>query len=287
MQVFGSVPKIVYIAVGAYPRADGSNLIGQAPASFGNQANDIEIPEFQALNTASLRDEDLDGRFDVGNPEMIVAVSGNETDGNYGLRRFYLDEVAGDTASLTVKFRPNAGSAAVSDVQVYSNLNRRDFAVLEEDPSTVTTTSNTYLRAYAMTGPDVQGFYTATLPINLCGAYRLQVRYKVAGVNNDNYIYYTDNALRRDCAIVVSPKKALTLNMYEVNPLIVEAKDTTINGRSTFLDLVNDPALPGEAGGFDGRPRRVEQGSLRRVGHQHALAAAHPPDRYRGSRYQP
>ena len=254
LQVFGSVPKIVYIAVGAYPRANGSNLIGQAPASFGNQANDIEIPEFQALNTASLRDEDLDGRFDVGNPEMIVAVSGNETDGNYGLRRFYLDEVAGDTASLTVKFRPNAVSAAVSDVQVYSNLNRRDFAVLEEDPSTVTTTSNTYFRAYAMTGPDVQGFYTATLPINLCGACRLQARYKVAGVNNDNYIYYTDNALRRDCAIVVSPKKALTLNMYEVNPLIVEAKDSTINGRSTFLDLVNDPALPGESGGFDGRP---------------------------------
>ena len=254
VQVFGSVPKIVYIAVGAYPRANGSNLIGQAPASFGNQANDIEIPEFQALNTASLRDEDLDGRFDVGNPEMIVAVSGNETDGNYGLRRFYLDEVAGDTASLTVKFRPNAGSAAVSDVQVYSNLNRRDHAVLEEDPSTVTTTSNTYFRAYAMTGPDVQGFYTATLPINLCGAYRLQVRYKVAGVNNDNYIYYTDNALRRDCAIVVSPKKALTLNMYEVNPLIVEAKDTTVNGRSTFLDLVNDPTIPAEVGGYDGRP---------------------------------
>ena len=254
VQVFGSVPKIVYIAVGAYPRANGSNLIGQAPASFGNQANDIEIPEFQALNTASLRDEDLDGRFDVGNPEMIVAVSGNETDGNYGLRRFYLDEVAGDTASLTVKFRPNAVSAAVSDVQVYSNLNRRDFAVLEEDPSTVTTTSNTYFRAYAMTGPDVQGFYTATLPINLCGAYRLQARYKVAGVNNDNYIYYTDNALRRDCAIVVSPKKALTLNMYEVNPLIVEAKDTTVNGRSTFLDLVNDPTIPAEVGGYDGRP---------------------------------
>jgi glycosidase len=254
VQVFGSVPKIVYIAVGAYPRADGSNLIGQAPASFGNQGNDIEIPEFQALNTASIRDDNLDGRFDVGTPELITSVSGNEVDGNYGLRRFYLDEVAGDTASLTVKFRPNAGSAAVSDVQVYSNLNRRDHAVLEEDPSTVTTTSNTYFRAYAMTGPDVQGFYTATLPVNLCGAYRLQVRYKVAGVNSGNFIYYTDHAQRRDCAIVVSPKKALRLNMYEVNPLIVEAKNTDLSGRSTFLDLVNDPDLPGESGGFEDRP---------------------------------
>ena len=265
VQVFGSVPKIVYIAVGAYPRANGSNLIGQAPASFGNQANDIEIPEFQALNTASLRDEDLDGRFDVGNPEMIVAVSGNETDGNYGLRRFYLDEVAGDTSELTVKFKPNT-AGSVSDVEVFTNLNRRDKAVLEENPSTVTRSSDTYFRTYAMSAPGADGYYTTTIPVNLCGAYRLQVRYKVAGVNNDNYIYYTDNALRRDCAIVVSPKKALTLNMYEVNPLIVEAKDTTVNGRSTFLDLVNDPTLPGESGGFDGRPDALNKNHYAALG---------------------
>jgi len=254
VQVFGSVPRILYVAVGAYPRANGGALLSQAPASFGNVPEDIEIPEFQPVNTTSIRDEDLDGRFDAGNPEMIVSVNGNETDGNYGLRRFYLDEVAGDTAELTVKFRPNAGSATVSNVEVYTNLNRRDHAVLEEDPATVTTSSSTYFRAYAMSGPDSNGSYTATLPVNLCGAYRLQVRYKVAGVNSGNYIYYTDNGLRRDCAIVVSPKKALSLNMYEVNPLIVEAKDTTFSGRSTFLDLVNDPALPGESGGYAGRP---------------------------------
>jgi hypothetical protein len=105
-----------------------------------------------------------------------------------------------------------------------------------------------------MTGPNTEGYYTATLPVNLCGAYRLQVRYKVSGVNNNNFIYFTDNGLRRDCAIVVSPKKALEMNMYEVNPLIVEAKNTEFSGRSTFLDLVNDPALPGELGGYDGRP---------------------------------
>ena len=265
VQVFGSVPKIVYIAVGAYPRADGSNLIGQAPASFGNQANDIEIPEFQALNTASIRDEDLDGRFDVGNPEMIVSVNGNETDGNYGLRRFYLDEVAGDTSELTVKFKPTT-AGSVSDVEVFTNLNRRDKAVLEENPSTVTTSSDTYFRTYAMSAPGADGYYTTTIPVNLCGAYRLQVRYKVAGVNSDNYIYYTDNALRRDCAIVISPKKALTLNMYEVNPLIVEAKDTTVNGRSTFLDLVNDPTIPAEVGGYDGRPDALNKNHYSAMG---------------------
>ena len=253
VEAFGSVPKTLFIAVGAYSGGFGGTLLSQAPAKFGNSDSDIEIPEYQALNTASLRDEDLDGKFDIGNPEMIVSVNGNDVDGNYGLRRFYLDEVAGDSASITVKFKPNA-AGSVSNVEVFTNLNRRDFAKLEEDPATVTTSSNTYFRAYAMSGPDSGGYYTATLPVNLCGAYRLQVRYKVAGVNSGNYIYYTDNGLRRDCAIVVSPKKALTLNMYEVNPLIVEAKDATKAGRSTFLDLVNDPSLPGESGGYDGRP---------------------------------
>jgi glycosidase len=250
-EVFGSVPKTVFLAVGAYSGGSGGALLSQAPAVFGNSGNDIEITEFQAVNTDSIRDENLDGKFDVGTPEMIVSVNGNETDGNYGLRRFYLDEVVGDASEITVKFKPDT-AGSVSNVEVFTNLNRRDEAVLEEDPATVTTTSNTYFRAYAMSGPDANGYYTATLPVNLCGAYRLQVRYKVAGVNDGNYIYYTDHAQRRDCAVVVSPKKALTLNMYEVNPLVVEAKDTTKAGRSTFLDLV-------ESGSRDGRPDALNQ----------------------------
>jgi len=254
VEAFGSVPRIIYIAAVAYSGGFGGTIQSQAPPLYGNGANDLEIPEYQPLNTASIRDEDLDGRFDVGNPEMIVSVNGNDTDGNYGLRRFYLDEVAGDTASLTVKFKPNT-SVAPSVVEVFSNLNRRDHAVLEEDPATVTTNSNTYFRAYRMDAPATSGgYYTATLPVNLCGAYRLQVRYKVPGVNDNNFIYYTDNGLRRDCAIVVSPKKSLELNMYEVNPLIVEAKGTEPGDRSTFLDLVNDPSIPAEVGGYLGRP---------------------------------
>lgn len=253
VEAFGSVPKTLFIAVGAYSGGFGGTLLSQAPAKFGNSDTDIEIPEFQPIATASIRDEDLDGKFDIGAPEMLVSVNGNDADGNYGLRRFYLDEVAGDNAELTVKFKSNA-AGAVSDVEVFTNLNRRDKAVLEENPSTVTSSSSTYFRAYPMSGPNADGYYTRTLPVNLCGAYRLQVRYKVAGVNSGNHIYYTDNGLRRDCAVVVSPKKALTLNMYEVNPLIVEAKDATFAGRSTFLDLVNDPTLTEESGGYDGRP---------------------------------
>jgi glycosidase len=265
VQVFGKVPKTLYFAVGAYARADGAKIGSQAPAPWGgqdtsweddpNRDSDIGVMEFQAVNTASIRDENTDGHFDIGRPEMRTAVNGNDRNANYDLRRFYLDEVANESAQITVRFKPNAApGSTVTNIEVLTNLNRRDHAVLEEDPATVTATSNTYFRAYPMSGPDTQGFYTATLPVNLCGAYRLQVRYKINGVNSGNFIYYTDHAQRRDCAVVVSPKKALTVNMYEVNPLIVEAKDTTFAGRSTFLDLVNDPDLPGEKDGYDGRP---------------------------------
>jgi len=265
VQTFGSVPRILYFATAAYPRGDGGSILSQAPASFGNVANDIEVAEYQAVNTASIRDENLDGVFDVGTPYLATIVDSNEEDANYGLRRFYIDEVQKDVAQLTVKFKPNtAPGSLVSNVEVFTNLNRRDFATLEESPALVTTTStDTYFRAYPMSGPDGNGFYTLTLPVNRCGAYRLQVRYKV---NGGNYVYYTDHAQRRDCAVVVSPKKALKSNMYEVNPLIVEAKSTTFSGRSTFLDLVNDPALPGEAGGFDGRPDALNKDHYAAVG---------------------
>lgn len=265
VETFGSVPRILYFATAAYPRGDGGSILSQAPASFGNVANDIEVAEYQPVNTASIRDENLDGVFDVGAPYLATIVDSNEEDANYGLRRFYIDEVLKDTAQLSVKFKPNtAPGSLVSNVEVFTNLNRRDFATLEENPATVTTTStDTYFRAYPMAGPDSNGFYTLTLPVNRCGAYRLQVRYKV---NGGDYIYYTDNGQRRDCAIVVSPKKALKSNMYEVNPLIVEAKNTSFSGRSTFLDLVNDPALPGEAGGFDGRPDALNKDHYGAVG---------------------
>ena len=265
VDVFGQVPKTIFIAAAAYSGGFGGTLQSQAPASFGNSGNDIEIPEFQAVNPASIRDENLDGIFDVGTPYMATVVGDNEADGNYGLRRFYLDEILKESASLTVKFKPNTGAGdLVSNVEVFTNLNRRDFAKLEENPAAVSTTStDTYFKAYAMSGPDGSGYYTATLPVNRCGAYRLQVRYKV---NGGAYTYYTDHAQRRDCAIVVSPKKALKSNMYEVNPLVVEAKDTTFAGRSTFLDLVNDPDLPGESGGYNGRPDALNKNHYAGVG---------------------
>ncbi len=276
VEAFGSVPGKVFIAVGAYGGGFGGALLSQAPAVFGNSESDIEIPEYQPLHIDSIRDEDLDGSFDVGVPEMKTLVGSDEDDGNYGLRRYYIDEINKETAAITVKFRPNVTNATVSNVEVFSNINRRDFARLEEDRNTVTQNSSTYFRAYPMDGPDAEGYYTKTISITHCGAYRVQVRYKVSGVNGDNYIYYTDNAQRRDTAVVVSPRKTLEPNMYEVNPMIVEAKNTNFNGRSTFLDLVNDPSsstlpaivgdgLPGGVG-YDGRPDAINKSHYEGLG---------------------
>ncbi|MGA0110511.1 MAG: alpha-amylase family glycosyl hydrolase [Chthoniobacterales bacterium] len=233
-EVFGRIPEVIYVAALAYGDNEGEGITSSCPPRWDN-GNDVAITDLLPISTDAIEDSDTDGYFDGGRPEMRTLVNGNERDANYDLRRFYLDELIKESAEITVKFRPVIDPAdVISNVEVFTNLNRRDFAVLEEDRATVSTASNTYFRAYAMSGPDADGYYTATLPVNRCGAYRLQVRYRVNGL----YRYYTDNAQRRDCAVVVSPKKALRTNMYEVNPLIVEARDSSEYGRSTFVDLV-------------------------------------------------
>lgn len=233
-EVFGRIPEVIYVAALAYGDNEGDGITSSCPVRWDG-GNDVAITDLLPINTDTIEDADTDGYFEGGRPEMFTVVGGNERDGNYDLRRFYIDELSKDEGEITVKFKPNTDPAdIVSNVEVFTNLNRRDFAVLEEDPGIVSTTSNTYFRAHAMSGPDAEGYYSATLPVNRCGAYRLQVRYRV----NGGYRYYTDNAQRRDCAVVVSPQKALRTNMYEVNPLIVEARDNTEYGRSTFVDLV-------------------------------------------------
>ncbi|MDA0991017.1 MAG: hypothetical protein O3A51_09725, partial [Verrucomicrobia bacterium] len=234
IDAFGMVPEAVYVAAVGYGTADGQGIVEQGPHAW-NGGNDLEIMEFLRIPIASIRDNDMDGYYDCGQPQMWTIVGSDTDDANYGLRRFFIDELAGDTETITVRINPNAGIGnVVSDVELFSNINRRDFAVLEEDPGTVTPVSaTTYYKAYPMV--DVGGgFYEKTLTIKKCGAYRINARYKI---NGGAYKYYSDGGLRRDCAVVVSPRKALNLSMYELNPMIVEATNTSFDGRSTFHDL--------------------------------------------------
>jgi len=237
IDAFGYVPGAVYVAAVACGTADGGGINSQGPYPWDDDDN-LNVTEFLRVPIASIRDDDLDGYFDVGKPEMWTVMGSDTNDANYGLRRIFLNELAHETETITVILQPNANPGeTVTDVELFSNVNRRDFVKMEEDPDTVTTASgDTYYRAYTMN--DIGGGrYSYDLEVYKCGAYRINARYKISGANGGNYIYYTDNGLRRDCAVVVSPTKALELTMYELNPMIAEATNDTFVGRSTFEDM--------------------------------------------------
>ncbi len=234
INAFGSVPEAVYIAAVAYATTNSGGINSQGPYSW-NGDNNLDITEFLRVPIASIRDDDLDGHFDGGNPVMWTVTGSDTNDANYGLHRTFINELAGETEQITVILEPRAGDGNVlTDVELFSNLNRRDFAVLEEDPDSVLTTSGTnYYRAYPMTHLG-GGRYSCTLDISKCGAYRINARWRV---NGGDYVYYSDGGMRRDCAVVVSPKKALRTIMYEMNPMFAEATNATFYGRSTFEDV--------------------------------------------------
>jgi len=236
IDAFGYVPDAVYMAAVAYGTDVGGNILSQGPDVWENNSN-LEIMEFQRVPIESIRDEDLDGFWDAGSPKMWTVVNGATNDANYGLRRFFVNELAGDVNYITVILAPNVGAGnTVSSVELFSNLNRRDFAVLpgDEDWNTITpATQTSYYRAYSMT--DIGGGrFSVTVPVNRTGAYRINARYKV---NGGSYVYYTDSGMRRDAAVVVSPKKARENTIYELNPVYAEAVNDTFAGRSTFKDM--------------------------------------------------
>jgi glycosidase len=241
VQAFGHMPEVLFLTALAYGLNPGGTLNAQCPAPWPNdggapiRAEDVEIMEMQPVRLDSIRDEDGDGHHEGGRPLLLTSAGDAFRDANYDLRRFFVNELAAESHTLTVRLYPQvAPGASLSQVEVFTNLNRRDFARLDEDPGTVTTAStDTYFRAHPMT-PIAGGGYEITLPVHRCGAYRLNARYRV---NNGPWVYVNDQAQRRDCAIVVSPHKALTQSLYEVNPTTVEATSDTFAGRSTFRDL--------------------------------------------------
>jgi hypothetical protein len=185
----------------------------------------------------------------------VLTVNGVNAD--YGTTHVFVNEVAGDAVPLTVLFSPNTTNVVEADV--FSNLNRRDHAgldangdgiedgILPPDGNTIATgDTNNYYEAYAMTPTGTPGQYALTLAATKTGAYRLTVRFKVAGSTNWNW--YGTNAPyttggRRDFAIVVSPKKARDMVLYELAVNNVGAQGTDADGsqRSTFTDLYNGP----------------------------------------------
>jgi hypothetical protein len=173
-----------------------------------------------------------------------LRVNGRNAD--YTTTKFFVDERAGDAHEVVAIYNV-PGSDPIEAVEIFSNLDRRDYTDVDFDNdgipdgikpplgSTITTNdTSAYFRAYPMTHMGGRE-YAWTGTASKAGAYRLTARYKVQG---DPAWYWYSSDGRRDHAIVVSPKKALEMTLYEVNPLTVKATGNNKNGRSTFADLL-------------------------------------------------
>ena len=164
----------------------------------------------------------------LGAPALNV----NGTVADYATFHYYIDESAGQTDVVTTEFWPN--EANVTQVELFSNLNRRDLATLTPPDAATIVPGNTttYYGAYTMTNAG-GGKYVCTLPIQKTGAYRLTARYKVSGDNN--WRWYG----KRDAAVVVSDVAVRDLIMYEVQVNSVDATGDDAGSRSTFADLMD------------------------------------------------
>jgi glycosidase len=184
----------------------------------------------------------------AGTPVLTV----NGVNADYTTTHVFVNELNHDVVPLTMTFTPNADNA--TNVEIFSNLNRRDRATLDANGDGVEDgilppdgnqilagDDSNYYKAYAMTNLG-GGQYALTLDATKCGAYRLTARFKVAG--DTNWIWYSSNG-RRDHAIVVTPTKARDISMYELDALNVDAQGTNVADRSTFADLYNGPGARG------------------------------------------
>ena len=207
----------------------------------------------------------------VGDPTLTV----NGVSANYTTTHVFVNEITNDQIPVAVFFDPGTAAVDPNTVQIYTNLNRRDYATLAytdsfgiatqegiEPPSgdVVGTDDSHYYKAYAMAAASGGG-YTSTLYAGKTGAYRLTARYKLAmsagsaagrkaptkttaarsratttSTNTNPWVYYTTSG-RRDHALVVSPVQSRNMNLYELDALNVDATGDQPGQRSTFADL--------------------------------------------------
>lgn len=165
--------------------------------------------------------------------------------GNYGTVKFFLNEVSGEVIPIKVYVQVNSDGHQPTEleVQVFTNVNRRDQAKVWENPEEAGGQKSYYM-TYPMhkVGQIGNNFvYLAELSLEKTGAYRLTTRFRIKGGNwlwnND---FESGGVKQRDCAVIISPRKVLSLTMYEVNPLVVKARmGGGFDQRSTFDDFMD------------------------------------------------
>ena len=181
----------------------------------------------------------------IGDPVLTI----NGLNADYTTTHLFVDELSADSIPLSILFSPNASNVVAAEV--FSNLNRRERAaqdangdgiedgILPPDGNAIIVgDDNNYFKAYSMTPTGQPGQYSLTLNAQKTGTYRLTARYMVSG--NTNWLWYSSNG-RRDHAIVVSPRKARDIVLYELNTLNIESQGTNQSDRSTFVDLWDGP----------------------------------------------
>lgn len=274
---FADRGSIYYTTDGSTPAGSlghGSNTTQVAALNFDHRENDsspagnamwwrgsiLNVPQFTTLryklslwHSANLEEKFAD--YVAGTDNAVYsytlgtlgdpALTINGLNGDYTTTHVFVDELAGDAIPLSILFTPNAPN--VTQVEVFSNLNRRDRAALDANGDGIedgivgpngnliaANDGTNYYQAYPMSPSGSPGQYQLSLNAQQTGAYRLTARYKVTG--NTNWFWYSSNG-RRDHAIVVSPKRARDIVLYELNTLNVEAQGTALSERSTFADL--------------------------------------------------
>jgi len=201
----------------------------------------------------------LCGLLPIAAAENRLTVSTSETgvlDADYTTTKLFIDEIAGDSVPLDIVFKP--ASPLVEQVEVWTNLNRRDLAdedadgdgyddgIVPPDADSIQAGDDRhYFKAYPMEKQG-DGAWRLVLNAEKTGAYRLTARWKVPG--EDRWHWFTDHRRGlRDHAVVVSPKEARDIRLYEINVLNIEASGDTHDMRSTIEDMHNAPGAPHNA----------------------------------------
>ncbi|HJU06728.1 MAG TPA: alpha-amylase family glycosyl hydrolase, partial [Nitrospiraceae bacterium] len=165
--------------------------------------------------------------------------------GNYGTVHYFLDESKNQQVAfdVLVQVYPDGHAPAELQVEVFTNLNRRGHAKVWENANDAGG-PNSYYMSYSMNHIGQSGnneLYKTTLTATRTGAYRLTARFRIG---NGPWHWHNDftagGRRQRDCAVVISPRKVLSLTMYEANPYVIEATaGGTAQQRSTLDDFTD------------------------------------------------
>lgn len=166
--------------------------------------------------------------------------------GNYGTVKLAFDEADPRAQPIALAVQVEIAGAgrdhADFEVELFTNLDRRDHAKIFEPLADADQPGSYWVSHRAQpAGHNFDNLVFGTvLRASKCGAYRLTARYRERGAtswwwHND----FSSGARHRDCAILISPRKAARLSLYEANALTVEAmRGGSYENRSTLDDFL-------------------------------------------------